>query len=206
MSSRRGELAPSDTLLHRLPHLPAHPSVKPIALPTTLKGKLALDLDLASGYEWVDVRDEGDEGESSACPFPDGSRPRARGELTVLTRPTSLSRARMPETLPPLSIYTPPSSYPSLIQLLPLSLSQPPPPPTEAGAGPSSSSSSSGSSVLADTAILIVLDWTKPGTMVDQLLGWLEWVDEWAEGVAGRGESEEIRERRQSARARSTTD
>ena len=102
------------------------------------------------------------------------------------------------ETLPPLSIYTPPSSHPSLLQLLPLSLSQPPPPPTTASTSTSSSQpSSSSSSVLADTSILIVLDWTKPASMIVQLLGWLEWVDEWSRNVVkGREvEGEENRER-----------
>ncbi|KAL7410620.1 hypothetical protein BDY24DRAFT_170473 [Mrakia frigida] len=137
--------------------------VEPIALPSTVK-QAGSDsnpprLDLATGYEWVDVRDEGDE-----------------------------------ETLPPLSIYTPPSSHPSLLQLLPLSLSQPPPPPTTAS---TSSPSSSPSSVLADTSILIVLDWTKPATMIVQLLGWLEWVEEWSKRVSREVEGEEGRERLQ---------
>lgn len=112
--------------------------------------------------------------------------------LTCNLRPNLL-----PETLPPLSIYTPPSSHPSLLQLLPLSLSQPPPPPTTAS---TSSPSSSPSSVLADTSILIVLDWTKPATMIVQLLGWLEWVEEWSKRVSREVEGEEGRERCTSRR------
>lgn len=40
---------------------------------------------------------------------------------------------------------------------------------------------------------MIVLDWTRPGIMVKELITWLKWVEEWAGGT--EGEDEERRER-----------
>ncbi|GFZ44532.1 hypothetical protein JCM24511_02255 [Saitozyma sp. JCM 24511] len=51
---------------------------------------------------------------------------------------------------------------------------------------------------LNDTVVMIVLDWTKPSTMINELLHWLVWVDNWAASTAGKGQAEEMRERLQS--------
>jgi hypothetical protein len=120
------------------------------------------------------------------------------------------------ETLPPLSIYTPPSSHSSLLDLLPLSLSAAAassPSALPSSTPPASSSSAPNditlnssstllpppSSLLQDTAVLIVLDWTRPAEMISELLTWLEWVESWSGTVAGRTEGEEARERRESS-------
>jgi dynein light intermediate chain 1 len=43
---------------------------------------------------------------------------------------------------------------------------------------------------------VIVLDWTKPSTMVRELLHWLAWVDAWAERAdKGEGDGPELRDR-----------
>lgn len=41
--------------------------------------------------------------------------------------------------------------------------------------------------------MIIVLDWTKPWTFVDELEAWLEWVEKWAKGDSAR-ELEIVRE------------
>jgi hypothetical protein len=41
---------------------------RPTSLPGTVKNAASSRLDMAMGYEWVDVRDEGDEG-MFALPF-----------------------------------------------------------------------------------------------------------------------------------------
>nr|XP_031862034.1 uncharacterized protein CI109_002447 [Kwoniella shandongensis]KAA5529106.1 hypothetical protein CI109_002447 [Kwoniella shandongensis] len=81
------------------------------------------------------------------------------------------------DSIPPLSIFYPPSSHPSLLRLVPTAL-----PPKS----------------LSDTAVVIVLDWTKPSSMVGELVTWLSWVDEWAAQAAQPGETDDLRERLQS--------
>lgn len=44
---------------------------------------------------------------------------------------------------------------------------------------------------------MIVLDWSKPGSMVKELVHWLRWVDQWAETAAKQGEADELRDRRE---------
>ncbi|WWC90205.1 uncharacterized protein L201_005138 [Kwoniella dendrophila CBS 6074] len=81
------------------------------------------------------------------------------------------------DSVPPLSVFYPPSSHPSLLKLLSKAL-----PPKS----------------LSDTAAVIILDWTRPSSMVKELLTWISWIDQWATGNAERGESEELKERLQS--------
>ncbi|KAF8559427.1 DLIC-domain-containing protein [Imleria badia] len=92
----------------------------------------------ALGYDWTDVRDEGDE-----------------------------------DTLARLSVYTVPSDARAYTALFPHFL-----PPRTA---------------LPHTLVMIVLDWTRPWTFVDDLQTWLKWVEEWAKGDAAR-EVEIVRE------------
>lgn len=71
-----------------------------------------------------------------------------------------------------------------------------------------------------DTAVVIVLDWSRPANMVSlrhsawtwviahcpqtkELVAWLRWIQQWAESAAEQGQVEEMRERRQSCRAAS---
>ena len=77
------------------------------------------------------------------------------------------------DSLARLSVYTVPSSSPSHLKLLPYFL-------------PSQSA-------LQQTLVMIILDWTKPWTFVDQLQFWLEWVESWSEGDKSR-DMEMIRE------------
>ena len=77
------------------------------------------------------------------------------------------------DTLARLSVYTVPSSSTSYTSLLPHFL----PPRTS----------------LQHTVVIIVLDWTKPWTFVDELETWLEWVEKWAKGDGAR-ELEIVRE------------
>ncbi|KAI0686003.1 DLIC-domain-containing protein [Cytidiella melzeri] len=102
--------------------------------------------DFVLGYEWADVKDEGDE-----------------------------------DTLARLSVYTVPSSAPSYSALLPHFL----PPRTS----------------LPHTVIIIVLDWTKPWSFVDELQRWLKWIENWSKGDKSRDLEilrEENRERLQA--------
>lgn len=80
---------------------------------------------------------------------------------------------RYPDILARLSMYTVPSSSPAHLALVPYFL-----PPK---------------SSLSQTLVLIVLDWTRPSTFLDQLRIWLEWVDRWAQGDGAR-ELEVMRE------------
>ena len=54
-------------------------------------------------------------------------------------------------------------------------------------------------SSLLHTLIIIVLDWTRPWTFVEELQTWLTWVERWSKGEASRELDiirEESRERR----------
>ena len=86
------------------------------------------------------------------------------------------------DTLARLSLYTVPSSAPAYTALLQQFL---PPRLT-----------------LASTLVVIVLDWTRPWTFIDELETWLTWVENWAKGDASREMEivrEECRERREYA-------
>lgn len=77
------------------------------------------------------------------------------------------------DTLARISIYTVQSSNPVHTSLIPQSL-----PPKSA---------------LGNTLAMIVLDWTKPWTFVEQLEFWLRWIERWAQGDGSR-ELEVVRE------------
>ena len=77
------------------------------------------------------------------------------------------------DTLARLSVYTVPSSASSYTALLPHFL-----PPR---------------SSLLQTLVLIVLDWTRPWTFIEELQTWLTWVEMWSKGDSSR-ELEIIRE------------
>ncbi|ORY26475.1 dynein light intermediate chain-domain-containing protein [Naematelia encephala] len=81
------------------------------------------------------------------------------------------------DSVPPVSIFYPPSSHPSITRLIPRSL-----PPDS----------------LLDTTVMILLDWTKPSSMIKELQSWLAWTDSWARESAQKGELEELHERLQS--------
>ncbi|KAJ3776680.1 dynein light intermediate chain-domain-containing protein [Lentinula raphanica] len=66
------------------------------------------------------------------------------------------------DTLARLSVYTTPSSHSSFTSLIPSFI-----PPR---------------SSLGHTAVIIVLDWTKPWTFVEEMEEWLTWVERWAGG------------------------
>lgn len=70
------------------------------------------------------------------------------------------------DTLARLSVYTIPSSAPSYTSLLPHFV----PPRT----------------CLPHTVVLIILDWTKPWTFVEELETWLQWVENWTKGDGAR--------------------
>ncbi|KAH7923655.1 hypothetical protein BV22DRAFT_1196540 [Leucogyrophana mollusca] len=85
------------------------------------------------------------------------------------------------DTLARLSVYTVPSTATSYTALLPHFL-----PPR---------------SSLPHTVVVIVLDWTRPWTFVEDLQTWLKWVEDWAKGDGSREVEivkEENRERLQS--------
>lgn len=87
------------------------------------------------------------------------------------------------DTLARLSVYTVPSECTSYTTLLPHFL-----PPRAS---------------LPHTLVIIVLDWTRPWTFLDELHTWLEWVEKWAKGDGSRELEivrEENRERRKCAR------
>jgi dynein light intermediate chain 1 len=46
---------------------------------------------------------------------------------------------------------------------------------------------------IPNTLVMIILDWTKPWTFVEQLEIWLKWVEKWAKGDGSR-ELEVLRE------------
>jgi dynein light intermediate chain 1 len=100
--------------------------------------------DFAVGYDFSDVRDEGDE-----------------------------------DTLARLSVYTVPSSAAAYTSLLPHFL---PPRPS-----------------LPHTLVMIVLDWTRPWSFVEELQTWLLWVEKWAKGDGSR-ELEIVREENRERR------
>lgn len=70
------------------------------------------------------------------------------------------------DTLARLSVYTVPSSSPAHLALLPHFV-------------PAKTS-------LPNTAVMIVLDWTRPATFLDQLYTWLAWVDKWGKSEGSR--------------------
>ncbi|KAG1893446.1 uncharacterized protein F5891DRAFT_1066694 [Suillus fuscotomentosus] len=87
--------------------------------------------DFALGYDWADIRDDGDE-----------------------------------DTLARLSVYTVPSDAIAHTSLIPHFL-----PPRVS---------------LPHTLVMIVLDWTRPWTFLDNLQTWLKWVEIWAKGDGSR--------------------
>jgi dynein light intermediate chain 1 len=82
-------------------------------------------------------------------------------------------RALSSDTLARLSVYEVPSSASSYTALLPHSV----PPKT----------------ALPHTVAIIVLDWTRPWTFLDELETWLLWIDKWTTGDTSR-EAEIVRE------------
>ncbi|CUA69359.1 Cytoplasmic dynein 1 light intermediate chain 2 [Rhizoctonia solani] len=164
-SSRSNSPPPQDlwsSILDSVSSSRAIPSKNVVLLGEPLSGKSTLaqhllqkkdnsdangkDVDFAIGYDWADVRDEGDE-----------------------------------DTLARLSVYTVPSSAPAHLSLLPHFL----PPKTS----------------LTNSLVMIVLDWTKPWSFVDQLETWMEWVNTWVKGDGARDlevAREEGRERLQA--------
>ncbi|KAJ3991887.1 dynein light intermediate chain-domain-containing protein [Lentinula boryana] len=78
------------------------------------------------------------------------------------------------DTLARLSIYSVPSSHPSFTPLIPSFLS------------PKLS--------LGHTTVIVVLDWTKPWTFVEEMEEWLAWVERWAGGELSGRELEMIRD------------
>lgn len=65
------------------------------------------------------------------------------------------------ESVPPVSIFYPPSGDHSAKTVLPASL------PSDA---------------ISNSAIVILLDWTKPSRIIPELVEWLKWIQEWAGG------------------------
>ncbi|KZW04365.1 hypothetical protein EXIGLDRAFT_786391 [Exidia glandulosa HHB12029] len=85
------------------------------------------------------------------------------------------------DTLARLSILTLPSSAPAYLSLIPHFV----PPKT----------------ALPNSLVMILLDWTKPWSFIEQLEMWLQWVEKWAKGDGSREMEiarEESRERLQS--------
>ncbi|KAG6891686.1 hypothetical protein C0992_010089 [Termitomyces sp. T32_za158] len=77
------------------------------------------------------------------------------------------------DTLARLSVYTIPSASPTYTSLLPYFL-----PPKQS---------------LPHTLVMIVLDWTRPWSFIEELQAWLQWVEMWAKGD-GSHEMEMTRE------------
>ncbi|EKM79910.1 hypothetical protein AGABI1DRAFT_119961 [Agaricus bisporus var. burnettii JB137-S8] len=103
-------------------------------------------VDFAVGYEFADVRDDGDE-----------------------------------DTIARLSVYTVPSSNSSYTTLLPHFLHP--------------------RTALTHSLVMIVLDWTRPWSFVEELQTWLLWIERWVKGDGSRELEmvrEECRERLQS--------
>ena len=84
------------------------------------------------------------------------------------------------DTLARLSVYTVPSHASAYVSLLPHFL-----PPRTA---------------LPHTLVMIVLDWTRPWTFVEDLQTWLKWVEQWAKRDGSR-EVEIVREENHERRA-----
>jgi dynein light intermediate chain 1 len=101
---------------------------------------------LTLGYEVLEIRDEGDEGGSLA-----GHDWLAVGLGVMLI---------VAESAPPLSVYYPPSSHKSFTKLVPTAL-----PPKSISVGLSIMGRRA-KLIVQETAIMIVLDWTKPSSMV----------------------------------------
>ncbi|KAI9457300.1 dynein light intermediate chain-domain-containing protein [Russula earlei] len=121
------------------------PSTGKSTLVSALLQKPAVDsnndeprVDFALGYDWADIRDEGEE--------------------DILTR---------------LSVYTVPSSAPSYTALVSHFLSP--------------------LSALTHTAVVIVLDWTRPWTFLEELHTWLTWIERWVQ-ADGAHELQVLRE------------
>lgn len=118
--------------------------------------------DFALGYQWANVKEEGEEGMYRPW-FVDVSR--LLDLATLLFRFLCLISLLLPvnisDTVARLSVYTVPSSDPSHLALVPHFL----PPKT----------------ALHKTLIVIVLDWTKPWSFIEQLMTWFTWVEAWAE-------------------------
>jgi Dynein light intermediate chain (DLIC) len=92
----------------------------------------------------------------------------------------NLAHSFLSDILARLSVYTVPSASTSYTALLPHFL-----PPRQS---------------VPHTLVMIVLDWTRPWTFVEELQRWLEWVETWAKGDESRELQivrEENRERRQ---------
>lgn len=86
------------------------------------------------------------------------------------------------DTLARLSVYTVPSDARAYTALLPHFL-------------PSRTA-------LPHTLVMIVLDWTRPWTFIDELQSWLQWVEQWAKADGSREVEiarEENHERRTSS-------
>jgi dynein light intermediate chain 1 len=105
-------------------------------------------IDFALGYEFVDVRDDGEEGMSGQMNIP------------------AVRLNRTLDTLARLSVYTVPSADSSYTALLPHFL----PPRTS----------------LPHTLVMIVLDWTRPWSFMEELQMWLQWIERWVMGDGSR--------------------
>lgn len=92
--------------------------------------------------------------------------------FALYTRPAFVYFAFL-DTLARLSVYSVPSAAREYTSLLPHFV----PPRTS----------------LPHTLVMIVLDWTRPWTFVEELETWLKWVETWARGDAAR-ELEIVRE------------
>ncbi|GHJ87990.1 hypothetical protein NliqN6_4392 [Naganishia liquefaciens] len=87
-----------------------------------------------------------------------------------------ISQPGEPDRIPPLSVYTTPSSEPLMLQTLPHAIPKAP----------------------NDTGFLIVLDWSKPQTMIEDLLRWLTWIESWTAQMTSPEERTAGRQRLQS--------
>lgn len=128
-------------------------------------------LDFALGYDWADVRDDADEGMLNRF---------VQCLKSLAMSYTYIHASSCIDTLARLSVYTVPSAASSYTALLPHFL-----PPRNS---------------LPHTVVVIVLDWTRPWTFVEELQTWLSWVEEWVKGdnarelVIAREENHERRE------------
>ncbi|KAJ9118554.1 hypothetical protein QFC22_003774 [Naganishia vaughanmartiniae] len=69
------------------------------------------------------------------------------------------------DLVPPLSVFTAPSTDPLILNTLPQAIPE---------------------GVLPATGVMIVLDWSKPHTMLEELLKWLTWVEKWSSQSASK--------------------